>query len=260
VKPGSSILVFVGGLSLDEAAALAEKHFGGWSGGAAPDVAIPVPAPAAAGRIYLVDRQDAAQTVVTQFVPAPAIGSADDDALTLADSVWGGGGFGTRLNLNLREDKGYSYGVFSALFQYRDAGLWFGGGGVQTDKTAESVAEFVKELEGLAGKRPIGGPELESSRLRRLRGTSQEYESYAGVAARIATLWTLGQPLSELQDEPDRIAKVSLDATNAAAAKWAKPGSSTILVVGDRAKIEEKVEALGVGEVVRLDVEGRPVN
>ena len=98
--------------------ALAEKHFGSWSGGAAAKIAIPAPASATAGKIYLVDRQDAAQTVVSQFLAAPAIGSADDDALTLADSVWGGGGFGTRLNLNLREDKGYSYGVFSALVQY----------------------------------------------------------------------------------------------------------------------------------------------
>ncbi|MGE0638647.1 MAG: M16 family metallopeptidase [Thermoanaerobaculia bacterium] len=257
-RPGSSILVFVGGLTLDEAVALAEKHFGSWSGGAAAPVAIPEPQPAPAGKIYLIDRQDAAQSVVTQFLPAPAIGDPQDDALTLADSVWGGGGFGTRLNLNLREDKGYSYGVFSRLLQYRDGGVWYGGGGVQTDKTAESVTEFVKELEDFHGRRPIGDDELESSRLRRLRGTSQEYESYSGVAGKIAGLWSEDRPLSELQAEPDRIAGVSLAATRAAAAEWADPAKASILVVGDRGKVEEKLEALGVGEIVLLDVEGRP--
>ncbi|MEO7793747.1 MAG: pitrilysin family protein, partial [Thermoanaerobaculia bacterium] len=176
-KPGSSTLVFVGGLSLDEATKLAEKHFGSWSGGAAPEIAIGAPQMAATGKIYLVDRQDAAQTVISQFLPAPAIGHADDDALTLADSVYGGGGFGTRLNLNLREDKGYSYGVFSALVQYTGGGIWYGGGGVQTDKTSESVTEFVAELKGLGGAKPIAAGELEASRLRRLRGTSQEYEA-----------------------------------------------------------------------------------
>jgi zinc protease len=258
VKPGSSALVFVGGLSLDEAARLAETHFGAWSGGAAPAVAIPAPAAAAPGKIYLVDRQDAAQTVVTQFLPAPKVGSPDDDALTLADSVWGGGGFGTRLNLNLREDKGYSYGVFSSLVQFGDGGIWYGGGGVQTDKTAESVAEFVKELTDLHGKRPIGEQELESSRLRRLRGTSQEYESYSGVGGKIAGLWLQERPMSELQAEPDRIAEVSLAATLAAAAKWADPARAAIVVVGDRGKIESKLRDLNVGEVVVLDVEGRP--
>ena len=258
VKPGSSILIFVGGVSLDEAVALAEKHFGNWAVGAAAEVAIPAPAPAAAGKIYLVDKQDAAQAVISEYVPAPAIGDADDDALTLADSVYGGGGFGTRLNLNLREDKGYSYGAFSALVQYRNGGIWFGGGGVQIDKTAESVFEMAKELKDLSGARPIGAEELEGSRLRRLRGTSQEYESYGSVAAKVATLWTVGLPLSELQAEPDRIAKVSLDATNSAAAKWAVPARASIVVVADRAKVEEKLKALNLGEVVVLDAEGKP--
>lgn len=259
VRPGSSALVFVGGIGPDEAMRLAEKHFGSWSGGAAPEVKIPAPQAAPAGRIYLVDRQDAAQTVVTQFLPAPAIGSADDDALTLADSVWGGGGFGTRLNLNLREDKGYSYGVFSTLVQYTGGGIWYGGGGVQTDKTAESVAEFVKELAGLAGERPLGAEEVESSRLRRLRGTAQEYEAYANVSGKIAGLWLEHRPLSELQAEPDRIAKVPLAAANAAAVKWARPEKSSIVVVGDRAKIEAKLRDLHVGEIVLLDAEGMPV-
>jgi len=130
---------------------------------------------------------------------------------------------------------------------------------VQTDKTAESVAEFVKELKGLAGEKPIAAAELESSRLRRLRGTSQEYEAYANVGGKIAALWLQKRPLAELQNEPDRIAQVPLAATNAAAAKWARPEKAAIVVVGDRAKIEEKLKALNLGEVVLLDVEGRPV-
>ena len=86
-------------------------------------------AAAGAGRtLYLVDRQDAAQTVVMQFLPAPKRAIADYTPLVLADAVWGGGGFGTRLNLNLREDKGYSYGVFSNLVLMREAGIWYASG------------------------------------------------------------------------------------------------------------------------------------
>ena len=88
---------------------------------------------------------------VQQFLPAPRRDSDDYYALLLADAVWGGGGFGTRLNLNLREDKGYSYGVFSTLQLLQEAGSWYAAGGVQTDKTKESVVEFDKELKALGG-------------------------------------------------------------------------------------------------------------
>src|SRR6185369_6993926 len=104
-------------------------------------------------------RQEAAQTFVSQFVPAPKRKTADYYALTLADTVYGGGGFGTRLNLNLREDKGYSYGVFSSLALFDDAGVWYSAGGVQTNKTKESVVEFDRELKGMTG-RPLSDAEF----------------------------------------------------------------------------------------------------
>ncbi len=112
-KPGSSALVFAGDISLDGAKQLAQKYFGAWAGGAAPAVDIPAPQPAGGGLIYLVDRPDAAQTAIAQALAGPVRTAEDFYAFHLVDAVWGGGGFGTRLNLNLREDKGYSYGVFS---------------------------------------------------------------------------------------------------------------------------------------------------
>ena len=258
-KPGSSALIFVGSLSLEEATALARKHFGAWSGGAAPAPTIPAAKGAEPGRIYLIDRPDAAQTVVTQFLPAPKRDTPDYYALLLADAVWGGGGFGTRLNLNLREDKGYSYGVFSNLATYRDAGLWYAGGGVQTDKTAESVAEFVNELKGLAGDKPITEEEFRNAKLTKARGYAQQFEAYSRVAQQIMELWTYGLPMSELQREYDETVKASLPATLEAAKKYAQPGQAALLLVGDRSKIEAKVRDLKLGEVVVLDVEGKPV-
>src|SRR5262249_25122130 len=151
-KPGSSALVVSGDVTLAQATALAEKYFGSWSGGTAPGVPMPAPSAAPAGRIYVVDRQDAAQTYVSQFMPAPKRKTPDYYALSLADTVYGGGGFGTRLNLNLREDKGYSYAVFSTLALFDDAGVWYSAGGVQTNKTKESVVEFDKELKGMTAR------------------------------------------------------------------------------------------------------------
>ena len=93
-KPGSSALVFVGDITLAEATALAKQHFSGWSGGAAPAVTVAAPQPVGPGKIYLIDRQNAAQTVIAHVLPAPARASPDYAAVTLADAVYGGGGLG----------------------------------------------------------------------------------------------------------------------------------------------------------------------
>jgi zinc protease len=255
-KPGGAALVFVGDVTLEEARRLAEAAFGTWSGGAPEPVAIPAPAPSAARIVYVVDRQDAAQTVIRQLLPAPKRQSPDFAALTLADAVWGGGASG-RLDLNLREDKGYSYGVFSNLTLRREGGAWLAAGGVQTNKTKESVAEFDKELKAIGGGKPITPEEFDFQKARILRGYAQEFETESQVATQVLDLWTLGLPVSELQGQYDEIAKTTLEEARAAAVKWAKPDTARLLLVGDWTKVGPGVKELGV-EVVMLDDEGRP--
>jgi len=258
-KPGGAALILVGDVTLAEATELARQAFGGWSGGAPPSVAIPAPQPAGAGKVYLVDRQDAAQTVVTQILPGPKRKTDDYFALRLADAVWGGG-FGTRLNLNLREDKGYSYGVFSNPSLLSAAGSWTASGGVQTNKTEESVAEFVKELKALSGEKPITEKELTDARANRIRGYAQQFESLGRVAQQIGDLWANGLPMTELRREAEETGKVPLTAVNAAAARYAVPGKAALLLVGDVSKIEAGIRELNLGEIVKLDAEGKPLS
>ena len=258
-KPGSSALIFVGDVTLAQATDLARRSLGDWTGGAAPAVTIPPPQPAAAGKLYLVDRQDAAQTVISPFLPAPPRKSDDYYSLQLADAVWGGGGFGTRLNLNLREDKGYSYGVFSDVAQFQKAGLWYAAGGVQTNKTKESLVEFDKELKALAGTKPISDAEFEDAKVKRIRGYAQQFESLGRIAQQIADLWSLSLSMDELQREVDETQKVTLEAARAAASKYAKPTAASVLLVGDRAKIEAGIRETKLGDIVLLDAEGKPV-
>jgi zinc protease len=258
-KPASSILVFVGQISLADATALARQHFGAWTGGAAAAVSLPAPKPAPAGRLYVYDRQDAAQTMIMQFLVAPRRAIADYAPLVMADAVWGGGGFGTRLNLNLREEKGYSYGVFSNLVLMREAGIWYAAGPVQTDKTSESVAEFDKELKAIAGGRPISEDEFQSAKQTKVRGFAQSFESYSRVGDEIERLWALGLPMTELQREYDDVSKATLPSAIAAAKLHARPDRAAMILVGDRASIEAKVRDLKVGDIVVVDAEGRPV-
>ena len=257
-KPGSTALVFAGDITVAEATDLARKSFGSWSGGAAPEVTIPPSRPVGPGKVFLVDRQDAAQTVIAHVLPAPSRKAADYYSLVLADAVYGGGGFGTRLNLNLREDKGYSYGVFSNAALLSGGGAIIASGGVQTDKTTESTVEFSNELKNLAGAKPISETELTAARLTKVRGYAQQFESLGRVADQVLTLWTVRLPPTELQQEPEKLMSVSLSAVNAAAAKYGQPSAATLLLVGDLSKIEAGIRKLNLGEIVRLDVEGRP--
>lgn len=258
-KPASSALIFVGDVTLNEARQLAEAALDAWSGASAPQVSVPPPSPAPRGKVYLVDRPDAAQTIVTQILPAPHRKVEDFYTFRLVDAVWGGGGFGTRLNLNLREDKGYSYGVFSSIGALSQVGSWWASGGVQTDKTSESVVEFMAELKHLIGNKPISEAELTAAKERRVRGYAQQFESLGRIASQVAELWALDLPMTELQREVDETSRATLQAIEAATKKYVDPSRAVLLLVGDRAKIEERLRSLDAGEIVVLDVEGWPV-
>jgi zinc protease len=258
-RPGGAALVVVGAVGFAEAKVLAERAFGGWGGGAPAPVDVPAARPAAPERVYLVDRQEAPQSVIAQVLLAPPRSAPDFYALAAADAVFGGGGFGTRLNLNLREAKGYSYGVFSSLAPVRDANLWVAAGGVQADRTTESVVEFRKELADLAGGRPIAPDELDLARQRKLRGYAQGFEAFGRIADQVSRLWVLGLPYAELQREADATERLTVGEVRAAAAAHARPAGAILVVVGDRTRIEPGLSGLGL-PIVHLDVEGRPVD
>jgi len=256
-KPGGSALVLVGDVSLAEATDLAKQSFGTWNGGAPPAVNIPAPHSVGPGKVFMVNRPDAAQTFVAELLPGPARNAGDFYTLSLANAVWGGAA-GARLAMNLREDKGYSYGVFAFPFPNSKYGMWRAAGGVQTNKTKESVVEFEKELKYIAGEKPVSEKELTDAKNMRVRGYAQQFESMDRVAGQMVGLWAAGLPMTELQREPDELQKATLDSVNATAQKYAKPSGVTLLLVGDLAKIESGVRELNLGEIVILDAEGNP--
>ena len=258
VKPANSALIFAGDITLAEATDLARQHFGSWTGAAPAAITVPAPQPMGTGKVFLVDKPDAAQTVVLEIINAPARKSDEFYAFNLADAVWGGG-FQTRLNLNLREDKGYSYGVFSQPIQYSKASIWVASGGVQTNKTKESIVEFVNELKAIGGGKPITEVELSDAKGNRVRGYAQEFEGLGQLVAQVASVWAQELPLSELQRLPDETQRATLAAVNAAAQRYAVPGKATLILVGDLSKIEAGIRELNLGEIVILDADGKPV-
>lgn len=257
-KPGNSVLIFVGDLTMADATALAKQYFGSWPAGTVPTAAIPAPKPMGPGKVFMIDKPGASQTLINQVLNAPERRSRDYYAFTLANAVYGGG-FTNRLNLNLREDKGYAYGAYADPEHFTKAGACFTWSAVQTDKTKESVIEFFKELKGIAGERPITEKEFSAAQMTKIRGYAQQFESFARISRQLTELWVAGLPMTTLQVESDEFAKLRLPPVNAAAAKYAAPAATSILLVGDLAKIEAGIRSLNLGEIVILDREGKPV-
>ena len=162
--------------------------------------------------------------------------------------------------MDLREEKGYSYGVFSLPHFYSKYSLWIASGGVQTDKTKESAIEFQKQLHFIAGEKPVSEKELEEAKHSRVRGYAQQFESMSRISQQLITLWSLDRPISDLQREPEELERVDLASVNAVAEKYANPGHATLLLVGDAAKIEPGLHEANIGEIVHIDVEGRALN
>ena len=117
----------------------------------------------------------------------------------------------------------------------------------------------MKELKGIAGERPITEAEFSTARLAKIRGYAQQFEGYQRIAQQIGDLWIAGLPMATLQAETDELGKQQLSVVNATAAKYAAPANTSILLVGDLAKIEAGIRELNLGEIVILDVEGKPV-
>lgn len=256
-SPDRAALIVAGDVTVAEAMGLASDAFGDWAraDGTAPgEVAAPAPAPF--GRLFLCDRPGAVQTVIAQVLPGASRGEPDLPAWRLADTVWGGGGFGTRLMLNLREEKGYTYGVRSYLTAARLGGSWMAVTSVQADKTGESVREMQRELDGLGKGRPVGEAEFAAARSRWDRGMAQGYESLAAVISKLVAAWAAGLPPIVLQEEYDQGRAVTLARLREVAAARARGDRAFLVLVGDRATVDRELAEAGLPPPLPVSPDG----
>jgi zinc protease len=256
-RPGNATLVVVGDASMDSLMPILVKHFGSWSKGDAPAHALPAPAAAGKARVVLMDRPGAPQTMILAAQLVAARGGPEEFPLALLNHVFGGM-FTSRLNMNLREDKHWSYGAGSRIRDTRGPRVFVGASSVQTDKTVESLAEVMKEFRGIAGERPATEAEIAAAKDNLTLTLPGRWETGKAVAESIAEVLTYELPDRYYDGYAERIRAVTA-ADVAAAGKSIRPDSLVWVVVGDRRKIEEGVRKLGFGEVVVLDAEGKPV-
>lgn len=257
-RGGNMALILVGDISLEKALAAGERLFEGWREGTGDRGTVPEPRGMPPGVLYLVDHPGAAQSVVTLMVPGIGRHSESYFSLKLANAVLGGG-FGTRLNMNLREDKGYTYGAHSMAASLSSAGWWRAWTSVKTDVTAASVHEMVSEMLGLGGERPITAKELSEAKENRIRGYAQSFETNSQIAGRLGELWGYGLPMSHLGEEPRLLSEVDLKEVRKVSKAYAQRDQLRLLVVGDKEKVLPGLRDLDLGDVVLLGRDGARV-
>ena len=257
--PSKANLAIVGDVTLDEVMDEAEKALGGWADGAmeekepANEVA-EVKMDGEATTIFLVDKPGAAQSVIRAGHETVPRGDEDYGALTLLNFCFGGQ-FSARLNQNLRQDKGYSYGFHSGISWFREPSLLVAGGSVQTAVTRESVVETLKEFREIQGERPITEEELEAAKAGMMLGYPAGFERSGQVLAQVINLLQHDLPDDYFRTYRDRITSITLDDVRQAGQQRVNPSGLNILVVGDRATVEEGLRELDL-PMVLLDTEG----
>jgi zinc protease len=271
--PENASIVLVGRMSVEDAKSALEEHLGSWNAESfaqalaldpvpnserSPKVPAYEPRVRKATTVYWVDRPGAAQSYVTVGQSAPAWDPQLQAARSLGNSALGGQ-FTARLNMNLREDKGYTYGARSSV-----SGLSYGGSfravaSVKTATTAPSLTEFMYEIRGIVGDRLINEDEFAAGQGRSLQGYPSYFEGISGVLRQFASVDAHRRPEGWLAGYRDRISSTTREQAQAQLGAIVDPESLVIVIVGDYALVGAEVDALGLGPMVMLDDEGRPI-
>ncbi len=254
--PKAAALVFAGDVTLEQAMAAAQARFGAWKGDAAPPPVPPPPASAERAQVVVVPKPGLEQTVVLVGRPGIAAGDPNDATLELATTVFGGF-FGSRLNMNLREAKGYTYGAGGRSDARLGVGPLSVSSAVRADVTGPALQEVFNELKGMKAK-PIAPRELEEAREGLVRAFPGSFETVEGLAASAAALFFERRPLDEFEAKVKALQGAGASQVQAVAESFLEPGRMQVVLVGDPELIRTQVSGLGLGPLVTRTPEAAP--
>jgi len=257
-KPNNATLLVVGDTTLAEVKPMLEKAFAGWKAGEVPKKVLANVAAPEKSVVYLVDRPGALQSVIVGAQLAVPRNHPDALALELVNDVFGGT-FSSRINMNLREDKHWSYGVSSMLQSALGQRPFMSVSPVQTDKTRESLQELVREYRDIAGGKPISAEELKAALDNNTLGLPGSFETAGQLSGAYTNIVQYGLPDDYYNTFTQKALSLSPQQANALAARSFTPERLVWVVVGDMSKIESDVRSLNIGEVRKIDVDGNPV-
>jgi len=248
LRPDLARITVVGDISMAELKPILEKAFAGWSAPATPKptkaltAAVPAPTP----RIVLIDRPNSPQSVILAGRVLPLTGkNLGNEPLDLANEVLGNG-FLSRLNMDLREDKGWSYGVRSSVPSPLGPRTFVLSAPVQSDKTGAAIRLLIADMAAFPGKKSVDPTELNRVTDGNIRGLPNRFQTNAQVLSAIITNDRLGRAPDYYATLPSRYRAIDATALNSAAKTWLQPQGLVFVVVGDRKVVEPQLKGLGL--------------
>jgi predicted Zn-dependent peptidase len=245
IRPRKARLFVVGDMTEDKIRAAFTPLLAGWHGGAPVLKAPPKPAPLKGGRVFLVDVPDSAQSVVVMMHAGPPRKAADYFPTTIMASLLGGG-FSSRINMNLREAKGYAYGARGGFGYSKWFGVFSASGSVRDDSTYQSVLELVREVRGLQdASKPPTPEEMEREKEGSILAMPARFATEAATLGQYRALVYFGLPFDYWNSYVDNVKAVTAEQVKAAAQTHLRPADAIYLVVGDAKKPQKKFVAGG---------------
>jgi len=257
-QPGRAIITVVGDITAPKAKAAVEKGLAAWpKAGDKPSFDYPKLPELQPAKIYLVDKPGAAQSVFNIGLPGPPRNTPDYFALQVLNTILGGQ-FQSRLNANIREQKGYSYGVNSNFGYGKGPGAFRAGGSIFSAKTDAALVEFMKELKGIVGEKPITDDELKTAKDSLIQGLPQRFASVTAISNAITSLPVQGLPDDYFQQYAKNVSAVTKEDVLRVAKRYIDLNHLAIVIVGDRAAVEASLKATGIAPITYIDIEGNP--
>ncbi len=255
--PKNSALILSGDISRADAEKLANTYFGKWTATTAPLVEIPAPPAPKPTHIVIVDKPGAPQTALYAYGLGVPVSSPDADTLDLLNYTLGGA-FGSRINMNLREEHGYTYGARSGFGEYRSGGVFFSGALVRTDVTAPAAKEMISEIKNFPDK-PSTEEELAAAKEAQIRSLPGRFETTFAITSALSNIFIFNRPLDYYSNLPGKYEAVTQADIATAAKKYLHADQLIIVTAGDKSKIEQSLKDAGLGPVETREISGKPV-
>jgi zinc protease len=252
VRPNNAFLIVVGAVSRDEVEATLATTFAGWTAGEVPTTTWPKVEQVSGRRILLVDKPGAAQSDIRIGRIGVSRSSEDFYALQVMNTVLGGS-FTSRLNDNLRERNGYSYGAGSSFSFNVQPGPFQAGAAVQTDATDKALQEFFNEFAGIL--EPVPADELDRGKNYVALRFPAGFQTVGQIASALDDLYVFDLPMDYIARYVDRLLAVDQSDVRQVARKYIDADNMVIVIVGDREKVEAGLRALDLADVEVMSIE-----
>lgn len=247
--PRNSTLIVVGDTTMDEIAPRLEKLFAGWTGEGTSAKKAPTVKRPETPAIYFVDKPGAQQSVVIAGTLAPPPNEESEITIETMNNVFGGT-FGARLNMNLREEKHWTYGAASVLYGARGQRPFLTYASVQSDKTADTIREILGELKGMLGERPVTEEELDKVKKQQTLELPGSHETMSSIGNLLGDLLQFGLPLDFYDRYVERVSAVTVGDVERCAKALLDPANMVWMVVGDLSELQGSLAELQLGEMI----------